>query len=375
MKRRSITIKLIISVVVLLIAGSAVTLMSCASFGARVSGQRLERVKASRHAQDGKFLNANPLSSVGWGEIWHFLGERLLGDQLRHPPSAIPIVSVQPGDFTTPPPPGLRAIWIGHSSVLVELDGVRFLVDPVFSEYASPFQWIGPKRFQPPPIRLEDLPPIAAVLTSHDHYDHLDMHTVQHLAAKGTHFFVPLGIGAHLEEWSVPPSQITDLDWWESKQIDGVTFACTPAQHYSGRGPFDRMETLWASWSVIGPEHRAFYSGDTGFSDHFQKIGERYGPFDLSILKIGAYGPMAYWHDVHIDPEGAVQAHLALQARYLLPVHWATFNLGLHAWDEPIKRAVKVAKEYNIDLLTPRIGEIVTVGQPFRSTTWWEDVQ
>ena len=189
MKRRRNIIQRIIGVLVLLIAGSAVTLMSCASFGAKVSGQRLERVKASRHSQDGKFLNALPLSSVGWGEIWDFLGERLFGDQLRHPPSAIPIVSVQPGDFTTPPPPGLRAMWIGHSSVLVELDGVRFLVDPVFSEYASPFQWIGPKRFQPPPIRLEDLPPIAAVLTSHDHYDHLDMHTVQHLAAKGTHFF------------------------------------------------------------------------------------------------------------------------------------------------------------------------------------------
>ena len=375
MKRRRNIIQRIIGVLVLLIAGSAVTLMSCASFGAKVSGQRLERVKASRHSQDGKFLNALPLSSVGWGEIWDFLGERLFGDQLRHPPSAIPIVSVQPGDFTTPPPPGLRTMWIGHSSVLIELDGVRFLVDPVFSDYASPFQWAGPKRFQPPPIRLDDVPPIEAVLISHDHYDHLDMHTVQHLAAKGTHFFVPLGIGAHLEEWNVPPNQITDLDWWESKQLGGVTFVCTPAQHYSGRGLFDRTETLWASWSVIGSEHRVFYSGDTGFSNHFQKIGKRFGPFDLSILKIGAYGPMAYWHDVHINPEEAIQAHLALQARHLLPVHWATFNLGLHAWDEPIQRAVKVAKEYNIDLLTPRIGEIVTVGQPFRSTAWWEDVK
>lgn len=375
MKRRSRTIEWIIGVVVLLIAGSAVTLMSCASFGAKVSGQRLERVKASRHSQDGKFLNAIPLSSVGWGELWDFLGERLFGDQLRHPPSAIPIVSVQPGDFTTPPPPGLRAMWIGHSSVLVELDGVRFLVDPIFSEYASPFQWIGPKRFQPPPIQLEDLPPIAAVLTSHDHYDHLDMHTVQHLAAKGTHFFVPLGIGAHLEEWSVPPSQITDLDWWESKRLGGVTFVCTPAQHYSGRGLFDRTETLWASWSVIGSEHRVFYSGDTGFSNHFQKIGKRLGPFDLSILKIGAYGPMAYWHDVHINPEEAIQAHLALQARHLLPVHWATFNLGLHAWDEPIQRAVKTAEEHNVDLLTPRIGDVVSVGQGFQSSAWWENVK
>lgn len=375
MRRRRNIIQWIIGVLVLLIAGSTVTLMSCASFGAKVSGQRLEQVQASIHSQEGKFANASPLSSVEWRELWNFLGERLFGDQIRHPPSAIPVVAIQPNSFTTPPPPGLRTMWIGHSSVLIELDGVRFLVDPVFSDYASPFQWAGPKRFQPPPIRLDDVPPIEAVLISHDHYDHLDMHTVQHLAAKGTHFFVPLGIGAHLEEWNVPPNQITDLDWWESKQLGSVTFVCTPAQHYSGRGLFDRMETLWASWSVIGPEHRVFYSGDTGFSDHFQKIGERFGPFDLSVIKIGAYGPMAFWHDIHLDPEQAIQAHLAIQGRRLLPVHWATFNLGLHAWDEPIQRAVKTAKEHKVDLLTPRIGEVVTAGQPFRSFSWWEDVE
>ncbi len=375
MNRLRKTLQWLIGILALLVFASTVTLMSCASFGAKVSGKRWERIQASRHSQESRFVNAKPLGSIAWGDVRNFLGERLLGDQIRHPPSTLPVVTIQPGSFTTPQPPGLRAMWIGHSSVLIEMDGVRLLVDPIFSDYASPFQWLGPRRFQPPPVHLTDLPHVEAVLISHDHYDHLDMRTVQHLAAKESHFFVPLGIGAHLEEWNIPPSQITDLDWWEAKPMGNITIVCTPAQHYSGRGLFDRMATLWASWSIIGPEHRVFYSGDTGFSDHFQQIGQRLGPFDLSLIKIGAYGPSAYWHDVHLDPEQAIEAHLAIEGRRMLPVHWATFNLGLHAWDEPIKRAVKTAKAHNVDLVTPRIGEVVTVGQPFRSSPWWEEVK
>ena len=364
-----------LSMLLILSVSIALTLTSCSPFGAKATGQRQARIHASTHTEGSKFLNVHPLGDFDWANIRHFLAQRFFGDQVRHPPSPLPLVSVPPESFTTPPLPGLRAIWIGHSSVLIEMDGLRFMLDPIFSEYASPFQWIGPKRFAPPPIPLDDLPPIDAVMISHDHYDHLDMLTVQHLAKKGSHFFVPLGIGAHLEAWDIPASQITDLDWWESKRLGAVTFVCTPSQHYSGRGLFDRMETLWASWSAIGPEHRMFYSGDTGFSEHFQEIGQRYGPFDLGIFKVGAYGPSDYWHDVHVDPEEAIQGHLAIRGRRLLPVHWATFNLGLHDWDEPIKRAVRTAQEHNVDLVTPRLGEVVTIGQEFHSAPWWEDVK
>ena len=375
MKHLKKLLRWFLGLLLLLVSISTLTLMSCSSLGGTVSGQRLERLKASPHTNDDHFVNAEPLGDFSWADVRYFLRERFFGDQIRHPPSPLPIVSVQAESFTTPPPPGLRAIWIGHSSVLVEMDGLRFMVDPIFSEYASPFQWIGPKRFAPPPIPLHDLPPVDAVMISHDHYDHLDMLTAQHLAAEGTHFFVPLGVGAHLEAWDIPSGQITDLDWWESKDMNGVTIVCTPSQHYSGRGPFDRMETLWASWSAIGPEHRVFYSGDTGYSKHFQHIGQRLGPFDLSIIKIGAYGPSDYWHDVHIDPEEAIQAYLDVQGRVLLPVHWATFNLGLHDWDEPIKRAVKTAQEHDVNVVTPRLGEVVTAGQPFLSSPWWEEVR
>jgi len=361
-------------ILVLILLGATLVLNNCSSFGGSISGKRLERVEASSHYQDGQFVNTLPQSPYLLGETWDVFVEQLFGDQLRHPPSDIPVIPILPTSLSTPPSPGLRAMWIGHAGVLVEMDGFRFFVDPVFSEYASPFSFIGPKRFHPPPIALADLPKIDAVMISHDHYDHLDMETVKHLGAKGTLFFVPLGVGAHLEAWDIPDAQIIELEWGESKAIGEITIVSTPTRHYSGRGLFDYKETFWSSWSIMGPKHRVFYSGDTGFSDHFQKIGNQFGPFDLSIIKVGAYGPGDSWLDIHMDPEHAVEAHLAVQGRRLLPVHWATFNMAIHDWDEPIKRTLKIAQEKQVDLVTPRIGEVITIGQPFHSSNWWEQV-
>ena len=344
-------------------------------FGGTISGERLKRVQASPHYRDGKFANTLSQPSFKLSEAWGYLKEQFFGDQVRVPPSAIPVSAFEPAAVhasgQTEPPPGLRAVWLGHSSVYIELDGLRLLVDPMFSQYASPFSGIGPKRFHAPPVSLADLPKIDAVMISHDHPDHLDMHTVQFLSSRGTHFFVPLGVGSHLDAWKIPESQITELDWFESAEIRGLTIICTPAQHYSGRRIIDYNKTLWSSWSIVGPEHRVFYSGDTGFSDHFQQIGDQLGPFDLSIIKIGLYGPGASWIFSHLDPEDAVKAHLAVGARRMLPVHWGTFNIAFHDWDEPIKRAVKVASEKSVDLVTPRVGEVVTAGEPFSSESWW----
>ncbi len=353
---------------------------SFAPFGGKISGQRLTRVQASPHYQNGKFVNSSPQPSFRAGEVWLYLKEHLLGKQMRVPTSTIPVAAILLSDIPqpseqTPPPPGLRATWLGHSTVYLEMDGLRLLIDPVFADRASPFKRMGPKRFHPPPVALEDLPHIDAVLISHDHPDHLDMDTVKHLSLQGTRFLVPLGVGTHFDRWEIPQDQVTELDWWESAEAGGLQIVCTPAQHYSGRRLFDYMATLWSSWSVIGPDHSVFYSGDTGFSDHFQKIGDELGPFDLSMIKIGLYGPGASWIFSHLDPEDAVRAHLAVQARRMLPVHWGTFNIALHDWDEPIKRAVKAAKEKNVDLVTPRVGEVVTAGEPFPSESWWEGVR
>lgn len=368
-------LKWIIALILILGGGAAWFLMNHAPFGGNIAGARLERVQASAHYGDGKFVNTVPQSPWELALLWDYLVEQFFGDQRREPPSAIPVLAIPTALLAARPAAGLRAIWLGHSSVYIELDGVRLLLDPVFSERASPFESMGPKRFHPTPFALGDLPKIDAVLISHDHYDHLDMATVQYLAARGTTFYVPLGVGAHLDEWQVPPSQIIELDWGQSAKLQGLSIVSTPTRHYSGRELFDYQATLWSSWSVIGPENRFYYSGDTGFSDHFAKTGSRYGPFDLSIIKIGAYGPGASWIDVHMTPEHAIDAHLALKARRMLPVHWATFNLAFHDWDEPIKRALAAAQDKNVDLATPRLGEVVSAAGPNRTGRWWQAVK
>jgi L-ascorbate metabolism protein UlaG (beta-lactamase superfamily) len=354
------------------VGGSALVLWYWPPFGGTVSGERLKTAQASSHYRDGEFANILPHPPLEVGDVWGYFKEQLFGDQVRVPPLAIPISVIPPASLQTQGAPGLRAIWLGHSSVYIELDGLRLLVDPVFATYASPFNGIGPKRSHRPPMALTDLPRIDVVLISHDHYDHLDMQTVGYLSSVGTRFVVPLGVGSHLDEWGVPESQITELDWWESTEVGGLTVVCTPAQHYSGRGVFGYKETFWASWSVIGPEHRVFYSGDSGFSSHFQAIGDQLGPFDLSIVKIGQYGPGASWVYSHMNPEQAIDAHLAVRARRMLPVSWATFNIAFHDWDEPIRRAVKTANKKNVDLVTPRVGDVVIGSEPFHSYDWWE---
>ena len=362
-------------VLVLLLVAAAAWVLSTPPFGGKLEGERLARARANPQYQNGAFVNPMPPAGYRAADVWNLISGQFFGDEVREPPSAIPVLAVAPETLkAAPPASSLRAFWIGHASVYIEVDGLRLLVDPIFSDYASPFE-LGPKRFHPPPILLTDLPVIDAVLITHDHYDHLDMRTVQHLAKRGTAFFVPLGIGAHLQAWGVPAAQIHDLEWWKEETLKGVRIVSTPSRHYSGRGLGDKNATLWGSWSVIGPQHRFYVSGDTGFSDHFRAIGERFGPFDLSFIKVGAYGPGAPWLDIHMSPEDAVRAHRDVRARRLFPVHWGTFNLAFHAWDEPIKRTLAAAHASQAELLTPRIGEIVDADRPFAPNPWWEGVR
>jgi L-ascorbate metabolism protein UlaG (beta-lactamase superfamily) len=316
---------------------------------------------------DGRFQNTPPQKTGG--SLWETMRLYSQG-QIREPQFEIPVIALPPEALRAPPAPGLRAIWFGHPSVLVEIDGVRLMTDPVLSDVVSPVP-IGPKRMHPPPIALADLAGIDAVLISHDHYDHLDMKTIQHLAAQGTQFYVGLGIGAHLERWKVAPGQIHEMDWWESLELANLQIHCTPARHYSGRKRMDNS-TLWASWVVKSPQHSFYLSGDTGYTDHFRAIRARYGETDLNLIKIGAYGTPPSWLDIHMDPESAVRANQDLGGGILLPVHWATFDLSYHAWEEPILRTMRAAQVTRVHVVTPRVGEVVEIGQPFQNIEWYQ---
>jgi L-ascorbate metabolism protein UlaG (beta-lactamase superfamily) len=340
-----------------------------ASFGGRVAGARLERARRSPQFAGGKFRNRETSTILG-GSLREMLRRQFFGKEQRQPIGPVPVVTRTARDYATPPASGLRATWIGWSSVLVEIDGRVILTDPIWSERCSPSTLVGPKRFHPPPIPLRELPRVDAVVISHDHYDHLDMATIRALAPRGAHFVVPLGVGAHLERWDVATSQIHELDWNESVAIDGLSFTATPARHYSGRRPGYKDEMLWASWVVKGPRHRIFFSGDSGYSARFREIGATYGPFDLTLIKIGASDPT--WASIHMTPEQAVQTHLDVGGRVMIPVHWATFNLAFHAWREPADRALAAATKAGVTLIVPRPGAFVEPGAPLPPLdVWW----
>jgi L-ascorbate metabolism protein UlaG (beta-lactamase superfamily) len=354
---------------VLLLALVVVLLYSTewlASFGARPEGARLARMRRSTQFVNGQFRNVQegPLTRTSNREM---LRRQFFGTEEREPVRPIPVVRTRPTRDSA-----LRATWIGWATVLVEIDGRRVLTDPIWSERCSPSTLVGPKRFHAPPITLADLPPIDVVVISHDHYDHLDMPTVRFLGGRGTRFAVPLGIGAHLERWGIPAAQIAELDWNESVDLAGLHITATPSRHYSGRLPRYKNETLWASWVVKGPAHRFYFSGDTGWFDGFTKIGREHGPFDLTLIKIGAYDPS--WAGIHMNPEEAVRAHRELRGKVMLPVHWGTFNLAFHAWREPPDRIVAAATNAHIALVVPRPGQAVDLTAPLPAIeAWWRN--
>ena len=344
------------------------------AFGATPTGDRLARMQRSPQYRDGTFHNSIETRTLLPGTLGKTLRGQF-GPEQRVPPGPLPVVSRTPADFATPPASGLRVTWFGHASVLVEIDGHRVLIDPVWSERASPSQRVGPKRFHPVPMPLHIMPRLDAIVFSHDHYDHLDMYAVQTLVASVTQervpFVVPLGVGAHLERWGVPASRIVELDWWETTTMGALTIAAGSARHFSGR-MINRNRTLWASWSIIGPKHRVFHSGDTGPFDGIADNGRRYGPFDVAMIKIGAYGQT--WPDIHLTPEQAVHAHGLVGGKLLMPIHWGTFSLAWHAWSEPADRVVAAAESAGVPLAMPRPGESVEPASPPPVNPWWRAV-
>jgi L-ascorbate metabolism protein UlaG (beta-lactamase superfamily) len=332
------------------------------------TGERGARVRRSPQFRDGKFRNSVPSSTMP-GEPVKVFRELLRRQPDRHPTGPIPIVT---GISGPAPSTGLHLTWYGHATTLIEIEGRTVLLDPVWSERVSPSQLAGPKRLHPVPIGLADLPEIDAVVISHDHYDHLDMDTIVYLATHhSAPFLVPLGVGAHLERWGIPTERIIELDWHEDAVVAGIRFTVTPARHFSGRG-LSRDHTLWGSWVIAGPKRRVFYSGDTGYFDGFAEIGEKYGPFDATLVQIGAYGEG--WPDIHMVPEDGLRTHLDVRGGLMIPVHWCTFVLAFHAWSEPVERLCRDAKEHGVTLAVPRPGERVDVDNPPELDAWWQTI-
>lgn len=286
----------------------------------------------------------------------------------RKPLTSLPTVPVRADVLDGPAAQALRVTWLGHSTALIEIDGLRLLTDPVLSQRASPVPFAGPKRFTPPALTASQLPPIDAVLLSHDHFDHLDRDTVLALADKVGHFYTTLGVGRRLISWGIDAERVSELDWWQEVRFGPLILAATPAQHFSGRGLRDGNTTLWASWVVVGAGGRLFFSGDTGMHTGFAEIGERYGPFDLTLIECGAYNDL--WPDVHMQPEQSIAAHQLVRGKTMMPVHWGTFDLSIHRWDEPADRVRALAAEQGVRLVQPRPGETVQPDSPLQAP-WW----
>ncbi|WII71052.1 MBL fold metallo-hydrolase [Bdellovibrio sp. 22V] len=303
------------------------------------------------------------------GGFWEMMGvmKQMFIDRVSRGPSSIPQVKPDVMEFLRPSS-HLKFIWFGHSTLLFNLDGKIILVDPVFSDYAFSLD-IFVKRFQAPALSLSELPHIDLILISHDHYDHLDEKTIKHFVDKKTRFLTPTGVGDELVEWGVSRERITELGWDESTTEFGIKFTATPAQHFSGRSLFSKNQTLWASWVIQSQNDKIFYSGDSGYAEHFRAIGEQYGPFDITFIENGQYNER--WLDVHMLPEETIQAHIDLKGKVFVPVHWGMFALALHPWTEPVERTYALAKEKGIPYLSPLLGQTVLLGDKIQTTAWW----
>jgi L-ascorbate metabolism protein UlaG (beta-lactamase superfamily) len=354
-----------------------VTIFDPRVLGAAPAGLRRERIAASPRFSNGRLENTvpvrEPLQNVRLGDRARIMRDFAFGGRARTPSGPLPITSPLEA-WRHAPTSGFRATWLGHSTVLLEMDGVRVLTDPVWGDRVSPFGWAGPRRFHAAPVALEALPALDAVVISHDHYDHLDYPTIRALARRDVPFYTSLGVGAHLEAWGVAPSRIVELDWWEEAVLPRKDLVVTaaPSRHFSGRGSSTNV-TAWSSFVLRSQNRRVFFSGDTGLTPEYEEIGRRLGPFDLVMLEVGAYHPA--WGDIHLGPDNALVALEMLGNGILLPVHWGTFDLALHKWEEPAEVLAARAPEQGIRLVMPRVGAALepTLSDG-RVDPWWREV-
>jgi L-ascorbate metabolism protein UlaG (beta-lactamase superfamily) len=371
--KKSLKKLLKIGTIFIIFLGSTVFIInqSCSSAMHNSGGNQMNKIEQSAQFHDGKFRNTTPWEQLSPGDYVSTMWDFLLKKDQRTPDSELPQKPVDLHYFSESSENQLNVTWLGHSSLMINLDGYKILTDPVFE---SKISFFGPTRYNGDiPLDIEQLPDIDVVIISHNHYDHLNKFSIQFLNDKTKKFIVPLAVGAQLESWSIPAEKIVELDWWETLKINSnFEITATPAQHFSGRSLTDRDETLWASFVVKGPLHKIFYSGDSGYFKGFKQIGETYGPFDMTFIETGAYNKK--WHHIHMFPEETVQAHIDLKGNTLHPIHWGTFNLSLHSWFEPMQRLVNAADSHSVKVATPIVGETTLFKEYIPKKKWWENV-
>lgn len=332
--------------------------------------QKIEYVK-SGHYEKGKFINQSKTTIDA--SYWNLIKEMVKGSPNRQPHQEIVVEKIDSTAIENHNKSITQLTWFGHSAFLLQIDGKNILLDPMLGVTPAPHPLIGTKRYSKElPIEIEKLPFIDAVIFSHDHYDHLDYGSIQKLKDKVGQYFTPLGVGNHLTEWGISKDKIHELNWWEEIEFNGINLACTPARHFSGRGLFDRATTLWCSWIIKGEKDNIYFGGDSGYDTHFKEIGNKYGPFDIALMECGQYDEE--WKVIHMMPEETVQASIDLKSKLVLPIHWAAFTMAYHDWTDPIERITKKAKEMNLPVTTPKIGEPVIIGdKTFPIEKWWKN--
>lgn len=359
--------------IALLIAAYLVFVNFYPSFGGEVSKERQKLYTHSPQFKNGVFKNTQDVPKEA--SFWEMLSiaRKFFFEKVENgrPEKELPLHKVDSLEIASQKL-GTQLVWFGHSAFLLQMEGKIILIDPMLGDVPAPHPLLGANRFNEElPIAIEKLPKIDAVLISHDHYDHLDYESIKKLKGKVGQFYVPLGVGVHLEAWGVANEKIEELDWWKETSLDGLDFVCTPAQHFSGRKMNNGQSTLWASWVIKSESERIFFSGDSGYSTHFKEIGEAYGPFHFAMLECGQYNQM--WPEIHMFPEETAQAGIDLKAETIMPIHWGGFKLALHSWTDPIERVTKKARSLGIPLIAPEIGSIIELDSIKNQelNQWW----
>lgn len=363
---------MLMGVPMLFFVSGGIFLNSSPEFGGTHSAMDKKRYAASANHVSGKFQNILPTDmSMSARDMAKTMYDFMKGADDLAPKNKIPVLHPDSALIASPPE-AARLVWFGHSAFLLQIDGKNILIDPMFGPVPAPHPWLGKARFTDGlPLEIAQLPMIDAMLISHDHYDHLDYGSIKALNAKTREFYVPLGVGAHLRAWGIEESRIHEMDWWDEADLGSLHFAFTPSRHFSGRGISDRFATLWGSWVIQGKQDSIYFSGDSGYGPHFKEIGAKYGPFDFAMMECGQYNEK--WPLIHMMPEETAQAAVDLGAKAMMPIHWGTFVLAMHSWTDPVERVTKRADELGMPVITPRIGDVITMDAlaGFRER-WWE---